>query len=271
MIVAGATGGGKSYFFKQAFVGLAESSKHIQFYLIDLKHGVETKLFERLENVRIAKEAPEAIVILTAVVEEMENRFRFLEKNGLTEIEPERDKKDRIVVGIDEASVLFTIEKSSKSTKASAEAARDLTDRIAKLGRAAAIHLVLATQKVVKETIDTRVQTNINARMVFRVNTVASSMTVLGNKLASDLPEIPGRAIWSVGSKDTTVQVPRLSLEEITERIDILMGKFNGSAKQNFGPMLEIKKHVQKDKTAFVRARPIAHTMPPEPEDDDGN
>ena len=254
MIVAGATGGGKSFFFKQAFVGLAESSRYIQFYLIDLKHGVDMKLFGKLENVRIAKEAPDAIVILTAVVAEMESRFRFLEKNNLTEIVPERDKKDRIIVGIDEASVLFTIEKSSKSTKASAESARDLTDRIAKLGRAAAIHLVLATQKVVKETIDTRVQTNINARMVFRVNTVASSMTVLGNKLASDLPEIKGRAIWSVGSRDITVQVPRLGVDELTERIEILMEKFNGNAKQQFGPMLEIGQGKPKDKKAFEKS-----------------
>ena len=271
MIVAGSTGGGKSFFFKQALIGLAESSKHIQFYLIDLKHGVEMKLFERLENVRIAKEAPEAIVILTAVVAEMESRFQFLEKNNLTEIVPERDKKDRIVIGIDEASVLFTIEKSSKSTKAAAESARDLTDRIAKLGRAAAIHLVLATQKVVKETIDTRVQTNINARMVFRVNTLASSMTVLGNKLASELPEIKGRGVWSVGSRDIIVQVPRLVTDEITERIEILMEKFNGKAKQQFGPMLEIKKLKQKEKAVYSKAESASNSSPTSTEAIDAN
>lgn len=257
MIVAGATGGGKSFFFKQALVGLAESSKHIQFYLIDLKHGVEMKLFSRLDNVRIAKEAPDAVATLTAVVAEMERRFHFLEKNNLTEIVPERDKKDRIVVGIDEASVLFTIEKSSKSTKASAESARDLTDRIAKLGRAAAIHLVLATQKVVKETIDTRVQTNINARMVFRVNTVASSMTVLGNKLASDLPEIKGRGVWSVGSKDIIVQVPKLGSDEITERIDQLIEKFGGVNKPQFGPMLEVNQPRPQGKKIFDKSNSI--------------
>jgi len=252
MIVAGSTGGGKSFFFKQALVGLAESSKHIQFYLIDLKRGVEVKLFGKLDNTRIAKEAHEAIAILTAVVAEMESRFKYLEENGLTEIVPERDKKDRVIVGIDEASVLFTIEKSSRSTRATAESARDLTDRIAKLGRAAAIHLILATQKVVKETIDTRVQTNINARMVFRVNTLASSMTVLGSKLAADLPEIKGRGVWSVGSKDIIVQVPRLTQEEVEERIDNLAGKFNGESKSQFGPMLTVVSEKTKNKTAYA-------------------
>ncbi|NJL25225.1 MAG: hypothetical protein HC902_08630 [Calothrix sp. SM1_5_4] len=131
---------------------------------------------------------------------------------------------------MDEASVLFTVGKSSKETKVMAEGARELTDKIAKLGRAAGIHLILATQKVVKETIDTRVQTNINAKMCFRVNTIASSMTVLNNKKAAELPDIKGRGIWSVGSNDLVVQVPYLDSEEITEELAELTAKFNGEA-----------------------------------------
>jgi hypothetical protein len=251
VIVAGATGGGKSVFFKQMLVGLLKSSKYIQLYLIDLKRGVEMKTFESLENVRIVKETPDAIVILQSIVDEMEKRFLFLEKNNLTEILPSRDKMDRIVIGIDEASVLFTIEKHSKLAKENAEIARELTDKIAKLGRAAAINLILATQKVVKETIDTRVQTNINARMVFRLNTVASSMTVLGNKKAAELPLVKGRAIWSVGSQDLTVQVPLLTTDEMNEEINLLQSKFSEDKKNTFGPMITIKKVMHKNKVGF--------------------
>jgi hypothetical protein len=230
MLVAGATGGGKSVFFKQALIGLLKSSESIQLYLIDLKRGVDVKPFEVLENVRIAKDEAAAVAMLQAVVAEMDRRFKFLEQKGLTEIQPERDKLDRVVVAIDEASVLFTVEKTSKENKNRALGARELTDKIAKLGRAAGIHLILATQKVVKETIDTRVQTNINAKMCFRVNTVASSMTVLGNKKAADLPHVKGRGIWSVGSQDIVVQVPKLDNEEVIEEVNGLAAKFNGSA-----------------------------------------
>ena len=240
MLIAGATGGGKSVFFKQALVGLLKSSKHIQLYLLDLKRGVDVKPFEVLENVAIAKDEASAIATLQAVASEMERRFQFLEKNRFTEIQPERDNLDRIVVAIDEASVLFTVEKSSKETKDRAIGARELTDKIAKLGRAAGIHLVLATQKVVKETIDTRVQTNINAKMCFRVNTVASSMTVLGNKKAAELPHVKGRGIWSVGSQDIVVQVPRLDNEEVIEEIGSLTAKFNGKDSPLKQPMLQI-------------------------------
>ncbi|MBY0315900.1 MAG: hypothetical protein K2Q26_10295 [Bdellovibrionales bacterium] len=228
MLIAGATGGGKSVFFKQCLIGLLRSSEHLQLYLIDLKRGVDVKPFEVLDNVEIAKDEISALSVLQVVVQEMEKRFLFLEEKGFTEINPERDKLDRIVVAIDEASVLFTVEKSSKATKAIAQSARELTDKIAKLGRAAGIHVILATQKVVKETIDTRVQTNINAKMCFRVNTLASSMTVLGNKKAADLPDVKGRGIWSVGSNDLVLQVPRLNNEELIEEISALTAKFNG-------------------------------------------
>lgn len=248
MLIAGATGGGKSVFFKQALIGLLKSSKHIQLYLIDLKRGVDVKPFEALENVEIAKETFTAISTLTQVVAEMERRFKHLEAKGFVEIDSERDGLDRIIVAIDEASVLFTVEKSSKETKEQAQTARELTDKIAKLGRAAGIHLILATQKVVKETIDTRVQTNINAKMCFRVNTVASSMTVLGNKKASELPDVKGRGIWSVGSNDITVQVPKLDNQEVIEEIDILTQKFNGGANPLKQSMLQIVAPVHRRK-----------------------
>lgn len=252
MLVAGSTGGGKSVFFKQTLVGLLKSSDHIQLYLLDLKRGVDMKPFEELKNVRIAKEMLPAVSMLQLIVDEMERRFVFLEKNGFTEIDPKRDKLDRIVVGIDEASVLFTIEKNSKATRELAENARELTDKLAKLGRAAGIHVILATQKVVKETIDTRVQTNINARMCFRVNTVQSSMTVLGNKKAADLPEIKGRGIWSVGSTDVVVQVPKLLNEAVIEEVGSLASKFNGESSPLFQPMLDSPQPERKVKNAFI-------------------
>ena len=228
LLIAGATGNGKSSFYKQAVVGILRSSAMIQLYLIDLKRGVESKAFQPLSNVRVMKETVDAIACLKAVVEEMDRRYRVLESNSHNEIDSSRDGLDRIVVAIDEASVLFTIERSSPASKANAQLARDLTDKIAKLGRAAGIHLILATQKVVKETIDTRVQTNINARICFRVNELQASMRVLGNKSAMDLPEIRGRGIWSVGSKNIIVQAPKLSNEELAYQVEELQEKFNG-------------------------------------------
>ena len=245
MILAGTTGGGKSNFFKQALISLMKSSNHIQLYIVDLKR-VEANGFSPLKNVLIAKELANAVALLEVVVSEMEKRFIFLEKQGHTEINPLRDKKDRLFVAIDEASLLFIVEKSSKENHTLTLRARELTDKIAKLGRAAAIHLIIATQKIVKETIDTSVQTNINAKLCFRVNTMASSMTVLGHKKAYELPKIKGRAIWSVGNEDTVIQVPKLDGDELVEEFDALKSKFNAEEQPFFGPMLSITDKVHK-------------------------
>jgi S-DNA-T family DNA segregation ATPase FtsK/SpoIIIE len=252
LLVAGSSGGGKSFFVKQFLIGLLQSSQHIQLYLLDLKRGVEMKVFEKLENVFIAKNPVPAIEILAAVVKEMDRRFDYFETNGYTEIDCKRDQMDRIVVLVDEASELFTVVKSSKAIKASAENARELADKIAKLGRVAGIHLILATQKVVKETIDTRVQTNINARMVFRVETTASSMTVLGNKMAFELPMIGGRGIWSVGSHHIFVQTPKLDNEEVGKKVALLTEKFNGKSSPLFREMLSIKRQKTEEVAAPV-------------------
>ena len=113
------------------------------------------------------------------------------------------DQLDRLVVGIDEASVLFTVEKGVRgANKDFALEARELADKLTKLGRAAGIHVIIATQKITKETVDTRVQTNVGAKICFRVGTAPSSVNVLGNTRAHTLPDIKGRAIWSVGSND---------------------------------------------------------------------
>ena len=221
MLIAGATGGGKSVFFKQALVGLLKSSQRLHLYLIDLKRGVEMKLFEQLPNVYVAKEVVDAVEVLRRLVQEMERRFIYLEERGFSEIESERDQLDRLVVGIDEASVLFTVEKGVRGANRDfALEARELADKLTKLGRAAGIHVIIATQKITKETVDTRVQTNVGAKICFRVGTAPSSVNVLGNTRAHLLPDIKGRAIWSVGSNDLEVQVPFLSHEETKEEIE---------------------------------------------------
>lgn len=45
----------------------------------------------------------------------------------------------------------------------------------------------------------------------------ASSISVLGNGRATDLPDIPGRAIWKSGPSMTEVQTPLMDPSEVEE------------------------------------------------------
>lgn len=226
MIIAGTSGGGKSNYFNNVLMGLMHSSENIEFRLLDLKLGVETQQFANFPNVQIAQNEIEAVEALEEVNEEMLKRMAFMKEKKIRKIDPHVYKKPIIVVAIDEASVLFQIEKSNKEKKALIEKARDLTQNLAKLSRACGIHLIIATQKVTKETVDTKVQDNTQGRMCFKMSTISSSNTVLGNKLAYELPDTKGRAIWSKGNDFIEVQTPFVSEEDFNDECAALEDKF---------------------------------------------
>ena len=238
LLIGGATGGGKSNFFKTAILDLLKSSPHIQMYLIDLKRGVEVKEFSDLPNVRVAKNEVEAVKVLSVLKQEMERRYEYLEQKGYKFIEPKRDKMDLIVLGTDEASVLFGMVKS-KRKKELMFTARDLTDELAKLARASGIHLIFATQKPIKESIDTKTLENLTARMSFKMSTHAGSNSMLGNAKAYALPDIKGRGIWKAGNKFIEVQTPFISDEELDQEILEIKSKLDGKEWKTFKPILE--------------------------------
>lgn len=242
LLIAGTSGNGKSVFFNQALISLLRTSPHIQLYLLDLKLGVEVKAYSDLPNVRIAKDAGEAVKLLQGVVSEMMARFRYLEKSSRKLIDPVRDNRDLIVVGVDEASVLYKKKSGDRHEAGTINLARELTDEITKLGRAAGIHLIAATQKVTTKTIETDVQENIGGRICFRVGTLQGSNTVLGNKMAYELPNIKGRAVWNFGNDFIEVQTPFLSEDTIEKEISAIQADFSSGKRKCLQAMVSDRK-----------------------------
>lgn len=238
LLIAGSTGGGKSAYFRQVFVSLLKHSTHLQVYLIDLKRGIEVKEFGQLPNVRIAKDEEEAVLVLQALRDEMHKRFVFMEKNNIKKIEPKVHHRDLIVVGIDEASVLYG-KTTNKAKSQLVVRARELTDEISKLARAAGIHLVIATQKPLKESLDTKTLENLTARMIFKMSTHSGSIAALGNGKAFSLPDIKGRGIWGGGNQFIEVQTPYLSEIELDEECKEIADKMIENKIENYQPMIE--------------------------------
>ena len=238
LLIAGTTGGGKSVFFKQTLMGLIESSPHMQMYLLDLKKGVEFAKYEEYPHIRVAKNIQESLVFLRAVKSEMDRRFQILVQSKQEEIDPKRDKLDVIIVAVDEASILYTLGSKQDSNYHATLEARKITDEIAKLGRAAGIHLILATQRVTVKTIDGSIQENVTGKICFRMNTFQGSNLVLGNKKALDLPDIPGRAIWSRGNYTSEVQAPFIDKQELLENTESIKAEFMTEKRKNFQKLL---------------------------------
>ena len=246
LLISGATGGGKSVFFRSTMLSLLKSSPHIQLYLLDLKRGVEVKEFSVLPNVKTAKDETEATNILEALVAEMHRRYEILENSSHKSIDSVRDKLDLIVVGIDEAAALLG--------KGASESASECMGKLASLARAAGIHLILSTQKPVKEAISTKILDNLSGRMTFRMISTAASNVALGGNYAQKLPAIKGRAVWSNGSERKQVQAPYVDDELVEEEIEGIRQEFEDGIRQNFsqllgtgvsGKIVQVEKHAQ--------------------------
>ncbi|MBF0362733.1 MAG: hypothetical protein HQK49_17070 [Oligoflexia bacterium] len=240
MLIAGTTGSGKSILFKEILVSLLKSSPYLQLYLLDLKGGVEVQDFKDYPNATIVKDMKKAVFTLQLLKDEMDRRFAYLEKNGYREIQPLRDKMDKIVIAIDEASALYMKNFANQEASTLSKRAKELTDSLAKLARAAGIHLILATQKVTKETIDTHIQENISGKFCFKTNTLQGSVTVLGNGAAYSLPDIPGRGIWSLGNKLIEIQAPLITSAEIKEFGQQLVEEFKNGGRKMLQPKITL-------------------------------
>jgi S-DNA-T family DNA segregation ATPase FtsK/SpoIIIE len=225
LLVAGQTGGGKSTFLRNLITTLFVNSKNTQFTLIDLKGGLEFQLFEDLPRVEVIPNLDRAISDLLSLQTELNRRIEFLKKHKVKDIanldsnSPDNSfLKSRRLIVVDEAAELFLAGGGSDSAKIIQ--ARRILSLIARQGRAAGINLVIATQRPDSRSLDPQVKANLSGVLCFPMQNDSSSITVLGNGRATDLPLIPGRAIWKEGPFMTEVQTPYLSVEAADQLLE---------------------------------------------------
>ena len=162
--------------------------------------------------------------MVSDAIKQIESRLQFLGANGFKDIEayhestgfrkksPEERLADkcgaRYFLIIDEFAEVI-----SHGGELSGDAVRSVRDglsKIARQGRAAGVHLILATQRPDRHVVDAQIKTNMTSTVCFRVNDLGGSLAVLGSKSASELPNVKGRAIFLRGHEEIEVQTPFL-------------------------------------------------------------
>ena len=108
--------------------------------------------------------------------------------------------------------------------------------------------MILATQKLDKDVIPTSVSENISGRMAFRSTSLQGSLVVLGNKDSTELPQIAGRGIWSVGNKKVIVQAPYIKDVEIKEVCSRIKNEFKANERSLHEPLIGQVVEVQNTK-----------------------
>ncbi len=193
LLVAGATGMGKSVFLNALIMSLITKygPNDLRLVLVDPKQ-VEFTIYENLPHLlvnQIITEAPQCIALLDWAIDEMELRYKIFRSCFAQKIDeynnsinPKTQKRmPKIVIIIDELGDLFSISPQIK---------HDIEDRIKRLtqkARAAGIHVVVATQRPDVTVITGVIKTNLPSRIAFKVINYADSNTILNDGGADKL------------------------------------------------------------------------------------
>jgi energy-coupling factor transporter ATP-binding protein EcfA2 len=226
-LIAGESGAGKSTFIRMMLtVLLQNNSDEIEVYHLDFKEGMESQIFSNFDSLKRIDNIPTAATALTELKTTMESRMskfksanaRSLEMYNKT-VRKAGEKEKRIIVVVDEASELMPTFRGNTSSDLAQ--VNSVLNKIARMGRAVGIHLVIGVQKPDGKNLDPTIKANLSGIVCFAVSHFTQSTVVLGNSRAADLNiDFPGRAIWKHGLELAEVQAPLL-LDEDIEKVRV--------------------------------------------------
>ncbi|MCX7913420.1 MAG: DNA translocase FtsK [Thermodesulfovibrionales bacterium] len=217
LLVAGATGSGKSIFINTLILSILykASPSDVKMLLVDPKL-LELSAYADIPHLiaPVITNPKEASVALQKMVLEMERRYKLLADRGAKSIENfnrELDPSERlpyIVVFIDElADLMFT---------APADVENAIT-RLAQMARASGIHLILATQRPSVDVITGLIKANFPARISFQLTTKVDSRTILDSQGAEQLLGMGDMLFMIPGAKIMRIHGAYVSEREVTE------------------------------------------------------
>ncbi len=219
LLVAGATGSGKSVFIHTVLTSLImmHSPLELRLMLIDPKR-VELAAYNNIPHLitPIIKEPSEAKVALDRLIDEMEKRYKLFEKTGVGKLNDYNDVISDmggetlpvIVAIVDEFADLFESEKEISN----------LVLRLVQKSRAAGIHLLIATQRPSVQVITGNIKANIPSRVAFMTASVQDSMTIIGCGGAEDLLGYGDMLVDSITTNHRgllRVQAPFVQVKEV--------------------------------------------------------
>ena len=195
ILVAGMTGAGKSVAIHSYLTQLiSHPSRHATVVLINPKR-VEFGRYQGIPHLAwpwVAHELEDADNALKWVEAEMRMRFYRMEKAGARDISQMPDPWARLVVFIDElANLVLDGKRLSK---------RIVT--IASMGRAAGIHLILATQRPAADVISPLIRANVPTRVALPTITGSESRIILDAQGAEELEQPGDMLIRLPGRRD---------------------------------------------------------------------
>lgn len=233
MLIAGSTGSGKSVCINDIILSMIYKSApaDLRLIMVDPKQ-VELSVYATLPHllIPVVTDPKKAASALRWAVNEMTLRYKKFSDVGAREItrynEMQEDPKNRlprIVVIIDELADLMMV---------APDEVEDCICRIAQLGRAAAIHLIVATQRPSADVITGLIKANIPSRAAFAVSSAIDSRIILDSTGAEKLLGRGDCLFHPNGaSKPTRLQAAFVSDEEVEAVVNDIKAQNGGEQK----------------------------------------
>ncbi|MEK4030775.1 FtsK/SpoIIIE domain-containing protein [Pseudobacillus sp. FSL P4-0506] len=220
MIVSGTTRFGKTVFLKNTMTRLIENNPDdVQFYIIDLKGGLEFGPLENLKQIKeVADDPYSAGLLIEKLFKEVEAEQKRFRANKWRNVIHAPIKKRTFII-VDEAAQLVAEKYMDKETKALMNFCQAKLCEIARISGALGYRMLYCTQYPTAITVPRQIKVNADAKISFRLGDATASKVALDVTGAEDLPDdFKGRALYKT-QRLQEVQAPFISDEEMEERL----------------------------------------------------
>ncbi|MDE5619644.1 MAG: DNA translocase FtsK [Ruminococcus sp.] len=232
VIIAGTTGSGKSVCTRSIIMSILYNATpdEVRLILIDPKI-VEFKLFDGIPHllIPIVTDCKKAAGALNWAVNEMMRRYQIFADAGANDLKSynsyAKQNQDiqtmpQIVVFIDELADMMLV---------AGKEVEDYICRLAQMGRAAGIHLVIATQRPTTDVITGLIKANIPSRIALSVMSQVDSRTIIDMAGADKLLGNGDMLYMPIGtSKPVRIQGCFASSKDINSTLDYIREQVQG-------------------------------------------
>ena len=259
MLIAGTTGSGKSVCMNTLIISLLYKARpdEVKMIMVDPKM-VELGIYNGIPHllIPVVTDPKKAAGALQWTVTEMLRRYGLMSDEGVRDLEsynkavandPDREKLPQVVVVIDELADLMLV---------AAKEVEESICRIAQMGRASGIHLVIATQRPSADVITGTMKANIPSRIAFSVSSAMESRIILDMQGAEKLVGKGDMLFAPHGQgKPQRVQGCFITDEEVSRVVHAI--KENSSSDYSHEVMEQIEKRAEQgNKSAHSEAAP---------------
>lgn len=227
MLVAGATGTGKTIFLNTLILSLLYkcTPDQLRMIMVDPKR-VEFQNYNDIPHLLcpVIYDAAKTINALQWLTREMERRFQVFSEIPTRNLATYNSNKTVIANGMQLPYIVFMVDELADLMAAKGRELEVGIVRLAQMARATGIHLVLATQRPSVEVITGLIKANVPTRITFQVSSQVDSRTVIDTSGAEKLLGAGDMLFLSAKSaKISRIQGPYISEKEVKKVSDFIL------------------------------------------------